>query len=262
MSGLELTFGAIRREVGRMLGFHRDPANWGPNETTDVRDVIHAGLRQFYYPMPLDGTGVYRWKFMQHYATFPLASGKDEYDLPEDFSSIDGNIFYVEDDFRNIEITLVNEAEIKRLRQRDWQSTTSYSPRYAGIFVREPDNLGGTQYVIAFWPTPDEDYVVTFRYLRRQSGMDNDNAVPIGGQEHAETIRSSCLAAAESHLNDEQGHYRAEFQQRLAASIEHDRKTNQPSNLGYNSDKSDREKDQGFGYIRTSPTVTYEKFPK
>ena len=46
-TGLGLNRGQLRREVGRYLGFDRNPASWNTDETQDVDDIIDAGLRQF-----------------------------------------------------------------------------------------------------------------------------------------------------------------------------------------------------------------------
>lgn len=52
-SNLTIPFDTIRREVGRLLGYQRDPNKWQPATVTDVNDIIASGLRMFTFPPPL-----------------------------------------------------------------------------------------------------------------------------------------------------------------------------------------------------------------
>jgi hypothetical protein len=60
---------------------------------------------------------------------------------------------------------------------------------------------------------------------------------PLGGMQHAETILTACLAAAEKYRNDEIGPMNAEFNRLLMTSIRADQRAG-PQYMGYNGDRS------------------------
>lgn len=64
-SNLTIDYATIRREVGRLLGYQRDPTSWGTTRTNDVKDIIDAGLRKFTYPTAVGRREMaHRWSFL------------------------------------------------------------------------------------------------------------------------------------------------------------------------------------------------------
>jgi len=251
MEDLGITYGTLRREVGRYLGFDRDPNNWGTNETQDVQDVIDAGLRQFYRPPRLPEERIaHQWTFLRPYAHLTLEVGKWDYDAPGDFAGLDGCVYFVQSDFANNTIQVVNEARIQQLRQQYWYSEVYDEPQYVAVSPKQSDNGSQSGYRLMFFPSPDEPYTLTYKYFSRQRALRKDSDVPIGAYEHAETIRASCLAAAEAHLDDEIGPKMQRFMDQLRASVDFDRKSTAPGNLGYNGDPGSYEF-TFHGYVRS-----------
>ena len=235
MSDLTINYGVLRREVGRMLGFDRDPSNWGTNEVLDVQDVIDTGLRQFYRPLRAPGERfAHQWSFLNVFSEITLAAGQWQYDLPDDFGGMMGNLYYVRSDLVTNAIMLINESRIYSLRQKYWDTITSYQPRYAAVSVRKSDGGGVTGHTLLLYPNPDSAYTVKFQYYVRERSLRDDADIPLGGPEHAETVKASCLAAAEMQLDDIRGALWDRFMDQLQASVDFDKKLMTPGNLGYN----------------------------
>lgn len=256
---LSVTRESLRRDVARYLGFDRESDNWSDSEAEDVDTVLSIGLRQFYRPPRLPGERQsHQWSFLRPLGTLTLTSGTGDYTLPEDFGDLDGDLFYVAQDFAPRRIRQVNEGRILELRQRDWYTTTSSYPQEAAIVPIQSDGTAEQLYRLMVWPLPDGDYQITYRYYARQLDLSCDVSVPLGGREHAETIRASCLAAAESFLDDARGVKYEDFLTQLQASVDFDRRANSASTLGYNGDSSDRREDP---YVRVPRVIIYDKFP-
>lgn len=70
-STLAITYDDLLRELGRDLGWGRNPGKWKPQDECmiDAKDCIKAGLRSFYIPLPLDGKS-HRWSFLDPLQTF------------------------------------------------------------------------------------------------------------------------------------------------------------------------------------------------
>lgn len=264
MTSLGITCGQIRREVGRHLGFDRNPANWNANEIQDVWDLMDAGLRQFYRPPRLPGEHMaHQWAFLLPQMSLVLQPDTEDYLLPDDFAGISGSIYFVRDDTSTCPITVVNEARILQLRQSNWYENSSETPKIAAITPQPGDGINQQRYQLQIWPRPDEAYTLRFKYFARQQPMRSDDSVPLGGSEHAETIRLSCLAAAEAYLDDEPGgRYYQMFLEQLRASVDFDRRATSPGNIGYNGDRSIGSSMTEPGYIRSSRLTTYEKYPE
>jgi hypothetical protein len=91
-----------------------------------------------------------------------------------------------------------------------------------------------------FWPISDQTYTLTFAYYLNPDYLSGAFPFAYGGAQHAETLLESCLAIAEKILDDAATVHAAEFEKRLAVSMDLDRRT-KPQNLGYNRDQSDQQ---------------------
>ena len=167
---------------------------------------------------------------------------QDDYDMPDDFGRVMGDITFAEKDKSWHTVKIVGENRIRAMRQKDYSTTSTVDPYYAAIKPNaqsDTDSIGSRQ-VIQFWPSISSAVVVSYRYRVRPShDVTQTNKHPYGASDHSETILSACLAAAEQKLDNERGSHYTRFMACLAASIEVDSRTNRPENLGYNSDNSD-----------------------
>ena len=256
---LQVTRDTLRKDVARYLGYDRDSENWSESEAEDVDAVISIGLRQFYRPTRLPGEKYsHQWSFLRPLGQMLLVAEVGDYAMPEDFADLDGDLFYVSQDYAPRRVRQVNEGRILELRQRDWYTTTSSYPQEAAILPLLGDGTTEQRYQLKIWPLPDSAYTLTFRYYARQMDLTCETSVPLGGREHAETIRASCLAAAESFLDDARGVKYEDYLVQLQGSVDFDRRANTPSTIGYNGDDSDRKYDP---YVRVPRLIIYDKYP-
>jgi len=87
------------------------------------------------------------------------------------------------------------------------------------------------------FPAADASYTLSVPYYFLPGALDNFHEYPLGGMMHAETIKESCLAAAE-RMDSRMGPHTEIFKARLAASVSADRRL-KPAHGRYNGDNSE-----------------------
>ena len=225
----------ILRLIGQYLGWNQSYALWSAGQMQRAEDIVASGLRQFYTPPILPGERtIHKWSFLSPWATLGLQADKGDYDLPDDFGGLDDELTFISDTVGSCPIQLVSEAEIRRRRQVEGNDVTGY-PTMACIVPVASDGDDPQRWMISFRPIPGGDYELQFRYRSNPFQLSPSKPYPLGGQPHAETLISSCLAAAELKMNDEQGPYYADFVEKLRSSVALDRSINLQT-LGYNGD--------------------------
>jgi hypothetical protein len=88
------------------------------------------------------------------------------------------------------------------------------------------------------WPTPSIAESLYYRYTAQALKADGTALYPLGQPAHSNTIKESCLAAAELAENDEEGPHAALFRRLLKKSMDFDQRANVPETLGRNTDDS------------------------
>ena len=157
---LSVTYDDLRREIGRHLGWGRDPDSWADDQQTDCDDIIARGLRSFYYPRPAEGQGQHIWTFLRRVESIALAASTRSYDLPDDFGGSATDLTFA-DGSKNKPATQVSEEHIRALYA---QSVATGTPKYFAIRVRSNVGTSGTAYELLVSPIPDTAYTVQVRY--------------------------------------------------------------------------------------------------
>ncbi|UCH89873.1 MAG: hypothetical protein JSV49_04310 [Thermoplasmata archaeon] len=159
------------------------------------------------------------------------------YDLPDDFGGIEGNLVHAEGSNRP-DVRIIGEGKIRSLRAT---TTLRTYPEFAAIRPKKQTiTTTGQRFEILFFPIPAVAYTLKYRMLvLPELLVDTTLTHPYGGAMHAETIIASCLAIAESQEDEVRGVKWQEFMDRLAASIEIDKKMISADFFGYNRDYSD-----------------------
>lgn len=206
---LSITYATLRREIGRFLGYDRDPSNWSADQIADVADILASGLRSFYFPPG------HSWSFLRPTATLSLTVGDGDYDLPTNFGGLVTGFSYAAA-AGEVSITATSEEKIRALRSAAAQEG---APKYYAIRVKTQVADSAELHEALFYPTPDDSYTVTYRYSLEPATLSASNTVPLGGARHSEAILEACLAAAEKTLNDEAGVHHQKFADLLQASI-------------------------------------------
>jgi hypothetical protein len=160
-----------------------------------------------------------------------------DYDLPDDFGGIEGDLVYEEGSNRS-NIRIVGEGMIRSLRA----GTTSRTyPQVAAIRpMKHSTTTTGQRFEIMFFPIPSVTSTLSYKMLVLPELLVASTIThPYGGAAHSDTILASCLAVAESQEDEKRGVKWTEFMERLAASIQIDKRMISADYLGYNSDDSD-----------------------
>jgi hypothetical protein len=159
------------------------------------------------------------------------------YDLPDDFGGIEGNLIPAEGS-NDPHVRIVGEGKIRSLRSG---STVRTDPYFAAIRPKEQTTTTtGQRFEIMFYPVPSVATTLSYRKLiLPQMLVATTLTHPYGGAMHAETIIASCLAIVEQQEEEIRGVKWQAFQDRLAASIQIDKKQTSADYFGYNSDNSD-----------------------
>lgn len=248
-STLAIAYAEIAAEVGSYLGFGRgtnysDPA-WSTQQQNMIDSCCKSGLRQFYYPPPIDASGsTYDWSFLKPTASIGFASGTQTILLPDDFGGFEGVITVSP---ANNQVTcpiyLYNEGYIREAYSENPLMTGR--PIQAAIQpLKGTTGTTGQRFQLFFFPIADQAYTLFFQYYLLPDFINGTISYAYGGAQHAETILESCLAIAEQRIDGSQTVHSALFMQRLAASVGKDRQS-KAQKLGYNRDNSD-----GTGWYR------------
>lgn len=243
-STLTLSYADLLGDVGLFLGYGRgatfgDPA-WSSQQQAVIDSSVKSGLRQFYFPPPMEGTSSsYDWSFLKPTASANLASGASTVPLPDDFGGFEGSITISSTSTQLLwPIELVSEGRIRQMYSVT--PTTSGRPLYASLQpLKGTTATQGQRFQLYLFPLSDASYTIQFQYYVLADALTAAFPYVYGGMAHAETVREACLMAAEQFLDDSSTVHAMKFQERLAASISLDRR-NKPQKLGYNADYSDR----------------------
>lgn len=232
-STLNLSYSDLRTAVADFLGYGRDSANWTTKATAHINEALADGLRQFYHPpIVAPARRSYLWSFLRPVGVLTTVATEHRYDMPGDYAGIDGDFVYDSTTlYRKIQI--VGEGQIRELRSG---TVTSGVPQYAAINPKQSNGEGIQAFEVTFWPTPDAAYRLTYRYVASPNASSASQPFPLGGEAHSDTIKQSCLAAAEFLRDDERGIHAQRFMEMLSASISRDAQLTERKFYGYNGD--------------------------
>lgn len=259
-STLSLTIDDLRGEVGLFLGWGRGTPSgdeaWTSAKAAAINSCVKSGLRQFYYPPPVEGQeNAYDWSFLRPTATFTIPTATSSLALPDDFGGIEGDIAVSSSGTSMFRPLAVYGEGTVRQRFSELPNTTGRPQMAALCPVKGTGMDHGTRHTLLVWPTSDAAYTLSLRYYVNANYLDSGFPYHMGGTQHAETVLESCLAIAEQRLDDTSAVHSAKFMQRLLASISADRKL-KPQKLGYNGDNSDLRNRLGWRHPLDSG-VTY-----
>lgn len=243
-SSLTAAYNEIAGEVGLFLGYGRGAANgdvpWTSFQQANIDSAVRSGLRQFYFPPPVQGVtdSSYDWSFLKPTATVDFPVNAKTIPMPDDFGGFEGEIT-LQSTSGNYwwTVELRNEGQIRQM----YALTPNFSGRPLMAALQPLKGTTGTQgqrWQLYLFPAADTDYTLQFQYYILPDYLSGAFPYAYGGMAHVETIIESCLEAAERKLDDAATVHAQKFQERLQASISLDRRS-KPQALGYNHDRSD-----------------------
>lgn len=212
---LHITYDELLREVGRFLGYGRDPDDWSDDQTTDVEDTIKSGLRSFYWPTV--GDKRYAWSFLRKRSNLTTVSNTDSYYLADDFEGLLEGFSYSAGSGKR-RVSRVSEEDILALQGKNDQSG---APEYCCLRSVPPEEGSEMLWEVVFYPTPDDTYTLAYRYSVSPAELSDLNQYHLGGAAHSECVLEACLACAEKTMLPEHGNgiHAERFQRLLQASV-------------------------------------------
>jgi len=176
------------------------------------------------------------WAFMTPEASLAVVSGDEVTDLPADFGQMMDDFSFDPTGSVSNRIRPLSSAEIRRLKTAT--SNTAGPVTHYAIQAKPFVPATGQRYEVLWYPVSNAARVLYYRYRCAATEMTSDAEYPLGGQQHAWTIRQSCLAMAEKEKGSVKGHHHAIYhEQALPASVRRDAEQRQ-DNLGYMGDAS------------------------
>lgn len=148
--------------------------------------------------------------------------GQFAYNLPDNFGRLVGTFHYPEAAYRHT----IQVIPASRLLDMYAYSNLTDDPTYAAIRYKPcvDESLGGQRQEVLFFPTPTAPWTYSYEYEAYSGQLTDSFPYPLGGMQLAELYIESCLAVAESRINDEVGQHSQQFALLLSDAVARDRK--------------------------------------
>ena len=227
------SYDAIRRAVGFLLGFGRDPSNWQSDDSLVIDDTIRDGLMMAYQP-PATGEGyVHQWSWLKPLYEFSTEAGEEDYTLPENFEEWEGDIFFdASETSRFAPIRRTSPGRLIEMMQAD---EAQQHPQWFALFPLDADGTATQRWKLRLYPTPNAVYALVGRYVAAQAMLSGGNPYPLGPRSFSYAVYLACLAAAEAKVSDAPGQWTKQFERRIMAEISADM-SRYGTRLGYMGD--------------------------
>ncbi len=230
-SNLSITREDLFVALGLYMDYGRNPAIWTEDELTNIESSLSSGINTFYNPPG------HSWSFLRPRLSLSIVADTADYDLPDDFGGfLDQYLSFSLADNKFEPVLQTSVPLILKYRQNENLIVAIQSMLFA-TSVKASNGTTGQRSEVLLFPTPKQDGTLVGTYYSIPNNVSDSSPFPLGGQPHAETLLAACMAAAELDKTKQQGPLAAKYQERLAASIQHDRRTG-PKHLGYNGDRS------------------------
>ncbi len=154
------------------------------------------------------------------------------YPAPDNYGGHDGPMTF-NTGSGNCPIKIVGEGAIREMRSSAAGDYTA-PPQYVAVRPLSAP-LTGQRFQFLFYPTPDDVYVITYRYTVLMDAIATGQ-YPLGGMAFASTVLASCRWVAALRVGDQEMGMRrkVEWESRLRASIMQDREGMVADHVGYN----------------------------
>ena len=181
---IKITYDEIRREVGRFLGFDRDPTNWDTDEAQDIADIIRRAERTVYFQE-------YIWSFLVPSSSIVIPASTSTVDMPDDFIRMESS--FTNNDMSGGILQMATDAHIRA-------ADTGDSGRIEYYTIRIKTN---GSYEAQFFPTPTAATTLSYRYLVEPQPLSDSNQYHLGTAMHSEMFLEAVLSQAELTMNPE-----------------------------------------------------------
>lgn len=225
----------LLRELGRFVGWAREPSFCDERQHADADDILRRALSAAYYPAPIDDDRTsHSWSFLWPITEFSTKTNVGDYDLPDDFSGMCDDIAYIGNDAttRMTKISINKMLEYRRINV----DTIGYPEHYA-VVPQRSSGATAQRWTLMVQPIAQAAYQVRLRYKSDPLTIGESFPYPLGGQFFADVLTASVICSADEVLNDIYGGPSWQvFSQKLRTAVYLDRQAHVSGNLGYNGD--------------------------
>ena len=193
MAELSTTYSFIDlfADVADYRGKTRSPTG---TDLTAAKRLVNDAYRKF--------LTCHDWNFLKRLTVLVTESSKWQYELPDDFRELTIPFKYPTDEsFPNLSQVSIDQL----LNLRTGISDTNGQPFCFALQPAQYTPETGTRWQVLLHYPPDGTYELIYQYRIGVEELSADGDVPIGGAEHAATIREFCLAEVEHWDNEEAG---------------------------------------------------------
>jgi len=170
--------------------------------------------------------------------TFELAC--PEIPLDVNFEAVAGDSSLTYYPSQNELYPAVEQRHDQTIRKLQQNNPYFDRPIFYSVRTVEFDPTTGSRKRLAFYPTPDNVYILRVPMLLRPTMIDSTNQYPVGGETLAAVITQACLAAAEHNLDDGEGIHEKRFLEMMPLAIRADMEKSSPTTLGPDSPRGER----------------------
>lgn len=169
-------------------------------------------------------------------STYSLA--RSTYDLPDDYGRISGDFSYAPQEY----LSGVRQVAVSEILAMRSASAQVGDPQFFATRFKSatPAAVGSRQEVL-FFPEPDVAQTLYYEYEAYSGKLTDALPYPLGGMQMAEVYVESCLALAESRIEDAHGVHVAEFSALMLDAIARDKKKGAKifGQMGHKSDNGE-----------------------
>lgn len=112
-------------------------------------------------------------------------------------------------------------------------------PVFYSVRTSRFDPAVGSRKVLAFYPAPDEAYVLRVPMILRPVDLSDANPFPVGGEMLSQVILEACLASAEHNYEEREHVHEKRFLEMIALAIRNDQERSCPTSLGPDSPRGE-----------------------
>ena len=221
-SGLSLGYADFKTACAHFLGY--DPDNLSTKQLAEIERYIKSGYNRFLNCPRVPGEVTkHEWNFLSPETTLTFVIGTGDYDAPDGFGGLIGDMTHQTTGVNRNPIKVVSEGRIRDHRVR---AAMSAKPYWVAIIPKSNDGTTGQRYEYRFYPTPSAADVVDYRYNAASTPLSTSKPYPVGGYRHGETVQAFILAAAELGRMRVKGSMHQDAIECLVSSVDTDRKMN------------------------------------
>jgi hypothetical protein len=198
MARLTLSYGDCWQKVAEYIGWVASGTAPTGQKLTDCKAIVARGLRQFLYPINIETGQPHEWSFLKQYWTHKTTGNQWKIALPLDFSDLLSDPVFD----TGTGVLPLKKRSAEQIKDMRAESDQSSDPEFYAIVPTRYNLDTGGSYEMWLYPKPGTSRVFSAFYRIDPLQPSADADIFVGGVSATEAILESCLAVAESSIED------------------------------------------------------------